>query len=146
MKSGDYLDLFPGATRAKQRFMEMAAAVVQQVVDLQVVVAQINGAFAPESAQGAQLDDLAASMGLSRLDTSAGAAVTDAVFRDFIQKKLIQWSWDGTNASIPEIVAKLQQGAVQTDNQNGTVTVTGASGLPAPVKELFPIPCGVGNT
>ena len=146
MESGDYLDLFPGATRAKQRFMEMAAAVVQQVVDLQVVVAQINGAFAPESAQGAQLDDLAASMGVSRLDTSAGATVTDAAFRDFIQKKLIQWSWDGTNASIPEIVAKLQQGAVQTDNQNGTVTVTGASGLPAPVKELFPIPCGVGNT
>ena len=146
MESGDYLDLFPGATRAKQRFMEMDAAVLQQVTDLQAVVAQINGAFAPESAQGAQLDDLAASMGLSRLDTSAGATVTDAAFRDFIQKKLIQWSWDGTNASIPEIVAKLQQGAVQTDNQNGTVTVTGASGLPAPVKELFPIPCGIGNT
>ena len=146
MESGDYLDLFPGASREKTRFMALVTAVVQQVVDLQVVVAQINGAFAPESAQGAQLDDLAASMGLSRLDTSAGAAVTDAVFRDFIQKKLIQWSWDGTNASIPEIVAKLQQGAVQTDNQNGTVTVTGASGLPAPVIELFPIPCGVGNT
>jgi len=146
VESGDYLDLFPGASREKTRFMALVTAVVQQVVDLQVVVAQINGAFAPESAQGAQLDDLAASMGLSRLDTSAGAAVTDAVFRDFIQKKLIQWSWDGTNASIPEIVAKLQQGAVQTDNQNGTVTVTGASGLPAPVKELFPIPCGVGNT
>ena len=146
MESGDYLDLFPGATRAKQRFMEMAAAVLQQVMDLQVVVGEINGAFAPDSAQGVQLDDLAASMGLSRLDTSAGATVTDAAFRYFIQKKLIQWSWDGTNASIPEIVAKLQQGAVQTDNQNGTVTVTGASGLPAPVKELFPIPCAVGNT
>ena len=146
MESGDYLDLFPGASREKTRFMALVTAVVQQVVDLQVVVAQINGAFAPESAQGAQLDDLAASMGLSRLDTSAGAAVTDAVFRDFIQKKLIQWSWDGTNASIPEIVAKLQQGAVQTDNQNGTVTVTGASGLPALVKELFPIPGGVRNT
>ena len=146
MESGDYLDLFPGASREKTRFMALVTAVVQQVTDLQAVIGEINGAFSPESAQGAQLDDLAASMGLSRLDTSAGAAVTDAAFRDFIQKKLIQWSWDGTNASVPKIVEKLQQGAVQTDNQNGTVTVTGASGLPAPVKELFPIPCGVGNT
>jgi len=71
VESGDYLDLFPGATRAKQRFMEMAAAVVQQVVELQAVVGEINGAFSPESAQGAQLDDLAASMGLSRLDSDA---------------------------------------------------------------------------
>ena len=140
------MDLFPGVSREKTRFMEMAAAVVQQVVELQAVVREINGAFSPESAQGAQLDDLAASMGLSRLDTSAGANVTDTAFRDFIQKKLIQWSWDGTNASVPEIVAKLHQGARQTDNQNGTVTVTGASGLPAPVIELFPIPCAVGNT
>ena len=143
MESGDYLDLFPGTTREKTRFIEMAAAVVQQVVDLQAVVAQINGALSSESAQGAQLDALAASMGLSRLDTSAGATVTDAAFRDFIQKKLIQWSWDGTNASVPEIVEKLQQGAIQTDNQNGTVTVAGAGSQPASVKDLFPITAGV---
>ena len=146
MESGDYLDLFPGASREKTRFMALVTAVVQQVVDLQVVVVQINGAFAPESAQGAQLDDLAASMGLSRLDTSAGANVTDTAFRDFIQKKLIQWSWDGTNGTVQDLVEKIKPGARQTDNQNGTVTVTGASGLPAPVKELFPIPCAVGNT
>ena len=144
MESGDYLDLFPGTTREKTRFMEMAAAVVQQVVELQAVVGEINGAFAPESAQGVQLEAIAASMGLSRMDTTDGASVTDEVFRDFIQKKLIQWSWDGTNASVPVIVGKLQQGVVQTDNQNGTVTVTGASGLPAPVKDLFPITGGVG--
>ena len=143
MESGDYFDLFPGATRAKQRFMEMAAAVLQQVTDLQAVVAQINGAFAPESAQGAQLDVLAASMGLSRLDTSAGATVTDAAFRDFIQKKLIQWGWDGTNKAVPAIVAKIQQGASQVDNMNGTVTVTGAGTQPAPVKALFPVTAGI---
>ena len=146
MESGYYLDLFPGVSREKTRFMALVTAVVQQVVDLQVVVVQINGAFAPESAQGAQLDDLAASMGLSRLDTSAGANVTDTAFRDFIQKKLIQWSWDGTNGTVQDLVEKIKPGARQTDNQNGTVTVTGASGLPAPVKELFPIPCAVGNT
>jgi hypothetical protein len=142
----DYLSLFPGSTREKQRFISLATALLQQVSDLQAVVDQINGAFSPENAQGDQLDALAASLNLSRLDTSAGTTVTDAAFRDFIQKKLIQWSWDGTNASVPGIVAKLQLGSSQTDNQNGTVTVTGASGLPGPVKDLFPIPGGVRNT
>ena len=142
----DYLSLFPGSTREKQRFMALATALLQQVIDLQAVVAQINGAFSPENAQGDQLDALAASLNLNRLDTSAGATVTDAAFRDFIQKKLIQWSWDGTNASVPEIVAKLQSGSSQTDNQNGTVTITGAGTQPAPVKDLFPIPAGIRTT
>ena len=146
MESGDYISLFPGATREKQRFMALATAVLQQVTELQAVVAQINEAFAPGSAEGTQLEALAASLGLSRLDTSAGASVTDEIFRDFIQKKLIQWSWDGTNKAVPAIVAKIQQGAIQTDNMNGTVTVTGAGTQPAPVKDLFPITAGVRTT
>ena len=146
MESGDYIALFPGSAREKQRFMEMAAAVLQQVTDLQAVVGEINEAFAPESALGNQLEALAASLGLSRLETSAGAAVTDEAFRDFIQKKLIQWGWNGTNKAVPAIVAKIQQGASQTDNMNGTVTVTGAGTQPAPVKDLFPITAGVRTT
>ena len=142
----DYLALFPGSTREKARFMALAEALLLQVMGLQVVVGQINGAFAPESAQGVQLEALAASLGLSRLDTSTGAAVTDEAFRDFIRKKLIQWGWDGTNMAVPTIVAKIQQGASQTDNMNGTVTVTGAGTQPAPVKELFPIAAGVRTT
>ena len=140
------LALFPGSTREKQRFMWMAAAVLQQVIDLQEVVGEINNVFAPESAQGVQLEALAASLGLSRLDTTTGAVVTDEAFRDFIRKKLIQWSWDGTNKAVPAIVAKIQQGAIQTDNMNGTVTVTGAGTQPAPVKALFPITAGVRTT
>ncbi len=146
MESGDYIALFPGSTREKQRFMEMAAAVLQQVTDLQAVVGQINDAYSPASAQGAQLEALAESLGLSRLDTSAGAVVTDEAFRDFIQKKLIQWGWNGTNKAVPAIVTKLQQGASQVDNMNGTVTVTDAGTQPAPVKALFPITAGVRTT
>ena len=146
MTLNDYLSLFPGSTREKQRFMALAAALLQQVTDLQTVVAQINDAYSPSSAWGAQLDALAASMDLSRLDTSDGAAVTDEAFRDFLQKKLIQWSWDGRNASVPELVEKIQPGAVQTDNMNGTVTVTGSIGLPASAKDLFPVPGGVRTT
>ena len=146
MTLNDYLSLFPGSTREKTRFMALATAVLQQVTDLQAVVGQINDAYSPVSAQGSQLDVLAESLGLDRLDTSAGAAVTDEAFRDFIRKKLIQWSWDGTNKAVPALVAKIQQGASQTDNMNGTVTVTGAGTQPAPVKDLFLIPGGVRNT
>ena len=146
MTINDYLALFPGSTREKHRFMSLATVVLQQVTDLQAVVGEINDAFAPESALGNQLDALAASLDLSRLDTSDGAAVADADFRDFIRKKLIQWSWDGRNKTVPALVAKIQQGASQTDNMNGTVTVTDAGTQPAPVKALFPITAGVRTT
>ena len=139
----EYLALFPGNSREKTRFMALAEAVLQQVIDLQAVVGEINGAFAPESAQGVQLEALAASLGLNKLDTSAGAAVTDEAFRDFVLKKLIRWSWDGRNGSVPEVAEKIQAGGRQADNMNGTVTVTGAGTQPAAVKELFPVTAGV---
>ena len=123
--------------------MSLAGAVLQQVIDLQATVEELNAAFAPESAQGAQLDALGESLGLSRLDTSAGAAATDEVYRDFIRKKLIRWGWDGTNKSVPGITEQLQAGSVEKDNQNGTVTVTGAGTQPATVKEIYPVTGGV---
>ena len=146
MHLDDYLSLFPGSTREKARFMSLAGAVLQQVIDLQATVGELNAAFAPESAQGAQLDALGESLGLSRLDTSAGAAATDEVYRDFIRKKLIRWGWDGTNKTVPEITEKLQAGSVENDNQNGTVTVTGAGTQPAAVKDLYPVTAGVRTT
>ena len=107
------------------------------------MVSQINRAFSPESAQGNQLDVLGASLGLSRADTSAGVTASDVAFRDFIQKKLIRWGWDGRNVTVPEILSKIQPGAAIADNQNGTITVTGAGTQPAQVKELFPVSAGI---
>jgi len=143
MNLNDYLSLFPGSTREKSRFMAMASAVLQQVMDLQAVVGEVNAAFSPASAQGTQMDALGESLGLSRLDTTAGAAATDEVYREFILKKLIRWGWDGTNKSVPGITEQLQAGSVEKDNQNGTVTVTGAGTQPAAVKEIYPITAGV---
>ena len=143
MSIEDYLSLFPGSTREKLRFTALAEALLQQVTDLQAVVGELNGAFAPESAQGAQLDALAASLGLRRADTSVGVSVPDEVFRDFIRKKLIRWSWDGTNRSAPSIAETLQAGSSENDNMDGTVTITGAGTQPASVKELYPVPAGV---
>ena len=142
----DYLSLFSGSIREKQRFMALASVVLGQVTDLQAVVGEINGAFAPETTQGAQLDALGTSLGLSRAETSTGVMASDAVFRDYIRKKLIRWGWDGTNGTVQDLVEKIKPGAVETDNQNGTVTVTGAGSQPAPVKELFPVPAGIRTT
>ena len=143
MHLDDYLSLFPGSTRDKARFMSLAGAVLQQVMDLQAVVGELNAAFSPASAQGVQLDALGESLGLSRLDTSAGAAATDEVYRDFIRKKLIRWGWDGTNKTVPGITEQLQAGSVENDNQNGMVTVTGAGTQPAAVKDIYPVTGGV---
>ena len=143
MHLDDYLSLFPGSTREKARFMSLAGAVLQQVMDLQAVVGELNAAFAPASAEGMQLDALGESLGLSRLDTSAGAAATDEVYRDFIRKKLIRWGWDGTNKTVPGITEQLQAGSVENDNRNGTVTVTGAGTQPAAAKDLYPVTGGV---
>ena len=142
----EYLSLFSGNNREKQRFMALASAVLGQVTDLQAVVGEINGAFAPETAQGVQLDALGASLGLSRADTSAGVTASDAVFRDYIRKKLIRWGWDGTNRTVQELAEKIKPGTVETDNQNGTVTVTGAGSQPAALKDLFPVPAGIRTT
>ena len=143
MNLEDYLSLFPGSTREKSRFMAVASAVLQQAVDLQAVVAEVNAAFAPATALGVPLEALGESLGLSRLDTTAGMSATDEVYRDFIQKKLIRWGWDGTNKTVPGITEQLQAGSVEKDNQNGTVTVTGAGMQPASVKEIYPITAGV---
>ena len=143
MHLDDYLSLFPGSTREKARFMSLAGAVLQQVMDLQAVVGELNAAFSPALAQGVQLDALGESLGLSRLDTSAGAAATDEVYRDFIRKKLIRWGWDGTNKTVPGITEQIKAGSVEKDNLNGTVTVTGAGTQPAAVKDLYPVTAGV---
>ena len=139
----DYVSLFPGSTREKPRLMAVASAVLQQAVDLQAVVGEVNVAFAPASAQGVQLDALGESLGLSRLDTTAGAAATDEVYRDFIRKKLIRWCWDGTNKSMPGIAEQMKAGSVEKDNLNGTVTVTGAGSQPATVKDIYPVTGGI---
>ena len=135
MHLDDYLSLFPGSTREKARFMSLAGAVLQQVMDLQAVVGELNAAFSPATAQGTQLDALGESLGLSRLDTTAGAAATDEVYSDFIRKKLIRWGWDGTNKAVPGITEHLQAGSVEHDIQNGTVTVTGVGTQPAAGEE-----------
>lgn len=128
----DYLALFPGATRCKTCFMALAEAVLRQAADLQELVISMPSAFAFAAAEGIQLDAIAAAAGLSR-----EAGMTDEDFRAYALAKLKCWTWDGTNAGT---AAVLPAGVTQTDNGDGTVTVSPAGTR----KDLLPVPAGVG--
>ena len=138
-----FLDLFPPSSRGKPRLMALAAAVLSQAADLAAMVPEVNQAFSPASAEGKQLDDLAAAFGLSRLDTSAGPGADDGTFRSFLLLKLSLWNWDGTNAGTADVLANLPAGSTILDNQNGTVTIHPGAALPAAPAALFPVPAGI---
>ena len=127
----DYLALFPGASREKPRFMAIAQAVLQQVVDLMTLIETIQSGFSFATAVGSQLDAIAEAVGLSR-----EYGMTDEDFRAYLLQKLKLWTWDGTNVNAPAV---LPEGVTETDNRDGTVTVSPAGTR----QDLLPIPAGV---
>ena len=131
MVLNDYLALFPGASREKPRFMALAQAVLQQVVDLMTLIESIQSGFSYATAEGEQLDAIAEAVGLSR-----EYGMTDEAFRAYLLQKLKLWSWDGTNVNAPSV---LPEGVTETDNRDGTVTVSPAGTR----QDLLPIPAGV---
>ncbi len=138
MTLNDYLSLFPGSSREKQKFMSLSESVLQQAIDLMTLVAEINPAFSVNHALGTQLDDLAASFGLSR-----ASGMKDETFRQYVRVKLALWTWDGTNGDVKQVLDAALAGSTQTDNMDGTVTVNPAQALPADAGKLFPVPAGI---
>ena len=132
MQVSDYLALFPGASREKERFMALAEAVLRQAGDLMNVIASVRAGYSFAAAQGAQLDAVAEAVGLQR-----ESGITDEAFRQYLLQKLTLWTWDGTNAGV---TAVLPEGVTETDNMDGTVTVNPAG----TDRELLPVPAGVG--
>ena len=55
--------------------------------------------------------------------------------------KLALWAWDGTNKTVSEVLHMALPGCTQTDNGNGTVTITGGNG--ERVAKVAPYPAGV---
>ena len=131
MNTEQYLVLFPGASREKARFMALAEAVLQQAVDLMTLIDSIQSGFSFATAVGSQLDAIAEAVGLRR-----EYGMTDEDFRAYLLPKLKLWTWDGTNVNAPAV---LPEGVTETDNRDGTVTVSPAGTR----QDLLPIPAGV---
>ena len=131
MVLNDYLALFPGTSREKARFMALAEAVLRQAVDLMTLIESIQSGFSFATAEGSQLDAIAEAVGLSR-----ELGMTDEAFRAYLLQKLKLWTWDGTNVNAPAV---LPEGVTETDNRDGTVTVSPAGTR----QDLLPIPAGV---
>ena len=122
----DWLSLLPGVSRDKPRFMALVEAVIQQVNDFLPLIAQLQSGFSFAEAEGMQLDQIAEAVGLSRPDI--GTNVSDEAFRQYLLAKLALWTWDGTNKTVSEVLHMALPGCTQTDNGNGTVTITGENG------------------
>ena len=144
MTIDDYIALLGGACREKPKFLALTTAVLQQAVDLQTVIQDLNKAFSVDYATGAQLDILAATLGLSRRDTIDGIDIMEETFRRFIKRKLARWSWDGINETVPEIILKQLSNSTQNDLMDGSVFVTtGGLYLETVPGKLFPVPAGI---
>ena len=136
----EWLSLFPGASRERPRFRMLAEAVLRQVEDLAALVTQLQAGFSFGEAEGIQLDQIAAAVGLNRSDI--GTDVPDETFRQYLLAKLALWSWDGTNKTAPEVLGIALPGSTQTDNGDGTVSITGTD--ERWVWKVIPIPAGIG--
>ncbi len=140
----DYMSLFPGSSREHPRFTAFAGTVLRQAEDLAALAASLQPGFSFASAEGVQLDALAEAVGLSREDTSAGAACTDEQFRAFLRAKLALWGWDGTNGTAPAVLAAAGITKEQRDAMNGSVRITSGGTMPkASIPQVFPYPAGV---
>ncbi len=137
MNLNDYLSLFSGNLRDKEKFMALAEAVLTQVMDLSALVAELQAAYSVDEAEGVHLDRLAAVSGLSRKDLDSN--VSDEDFRAWLKAKFKMWTWDGTNAGVQAV---LPEGATQTDNMDLTVTVSPAGTNP----DIMPAPAGMSVT
>ena len=135
----EWLSLFPGASRDRPRFMALAEAILRQAEDLAALTAQMQAGFSFARAEGIQLDQIAEAIGLNRRDI--GTNVPDETFRQYLLAKLALWTWDGTNKTVPEVLGIALPGSTQTDNGDGTVSITGL--FPMELEKSFPIPAGI---
>ena len=135
----EWLSLFPGASRDRPRFMALAEAILRQAEDLAALAVQIQAGVSFARAEGIQLDQIAEAIGLNRRDI--GTNVPDEAFRQCLLAKLALWTWDGTNKTVPEVLGIALPGSTQTDNGDGTVSITGL--FPTELEKSFPIPAGI---
>ena len=134
MTLDNMMNLFSPAVRKLPRFSSLAEAVLQQVADLQGVIPEMEAVFSLATATGVQLDLLGDTLGLERDSRS------DAEYRELIRSKLALWRWNGTNETVPAVLAEAfpEQDVSLADNGDCSVTVNETIG-----SDLLPVPAGV---
>ena len=134
----DYMGLLSGAVQELPRFSAFAREILSQAEELLSLIPSLQSAFSVDNAEGAQLDLIGETIGISR---AAMADSSDDAYRAFLKAKLALWRWNGTNESVTALLAEAFPGQGATLKDNGDMTVTVEN---APLLSLLPIPAGVG--
>ena len=135
----DYKTAFSSAVREMPRFMALAKAILDQVDDLIACVGHLNDVLSANTAVGEQLDWLGFSLGIVR-----PVGFNDDNYREYINLKLMQRTWDGTNENVPAVLQNVDPEGSQVDNCNLTVSVDPGQTLLVDASKVYPIPAGVG--
>ena len=125
----------------KPRFSALAEAVLSQANDLFALLSSLPSAWSLDEAVGKQLDDIGALMNIPRPPNTS-----DEDYRLYLRARIAGKNWDGTNESLPGVLANAFSGrtAQMIDNLDGTVTAAlSGEAPPFALEELFPIPAGV---
>ena len=133
----DYMTLFPAYTRQMPRFSALAQSILTQAGDLETLIRNIPASYAPETAEGIQLDAFGEASGLQRPE-----GLPDIDYRTYILAKFALFTWDGTNETAQPLLNRLFPGSTISDNGNGTVIVHTVSPLQA-TYSLYPLPAGI---
>ena len=133
----DYMTLFPAYTRQMPRFSALAQSILTQAGDLETLIRHIPAAYAPETAQGIQLDAIGEASGLQRPE-----GLSDEDYRTFLLAKLALFTWDGTNETAQPLLDRIFPGSTISDNGDGTVTVRTVSQLQETYC-LYPLPAAI---
>ena len=137
----NYLDFISPHNRGKPHFSALAEAVLSQANDLFALLASLPSAWSLEVAVGPQLETLGAWVNIPRPPNAS-----DDDYRLLLRARIAAQNWDGTNETLPGILAFAFPGrtATLTDHQDGTVSATlSGEAPPFSLEELFPIPAGV---
>lgn len=134
----DYMSLFSSAMREMPKFSALAAAVLQQVTDLQDVLKSIPEAFSLASASGVQLDALGAQMGIPRPQEA-----TDNAYRAYLSAKFSLWGWNGSNGDVARVMGLVAPGSNLHDELDNSVKGYIAEPLPGDAADVLPVPAGI---
>ena len=133
----DYMPLFPAYTRHMPRFSALAQSILTQAGDLETLIRHIPAAYAPETAQGIQLDAIGEASGLPRPE-----GLPDEDYRTDLLAKFALWTWDGTSETAQPLLDSIFPGSTLSDNGDGTVTVHTVSQLQETFC-LYPLPAAI---